>query len=100
MAAVSDLLTGLPLDYEVLSNFCLKCKLEEGGKSSDEWKEQHSRKCLKNFDGSSNAMEAECAIRMWKRSIDKNGMKYTTMLCDGDSTSFDVAGRKYMGKIL
>ena len=27
MASTTDLLTGLPTDFEVLSNFCLKCKL-------------------------------------------------------------------------
>ena len=34
-------------------------------------------------------MEAESALRMWKRSVQKNKLRYTTMLCDGDSTAFD-----------
>ena len=61
---------------------------------SDEWRQQNSRKSLKNFDGSANTMEAECAIRRWKRSIDKIGMRYTTMLYDADSRSFDVVFRE------
>ena len=89
MASVIELMTGLPLDYEVLSNYCQKCKLAEGEKS-EEYMSKHSKNCLKNFDGSANAMEVECALRMWKRSIEKNGMRYTTMLCDGDSKSFDA----------
>ena len=94
VATVIDLLTGLPLDFEVLSNFCLKCKLEEGNDPSNEWKKQHAAKCLKNFDGSANAMEVESAVRMWKRSVQKNGMRYTSMLCDGDSKSFDAVSRE------
>ena len=35
-------------------------------------------------------MEVECALRIWKRSVEKNGMRYTTMLCDGDSKSYDA----------
>ena len=90
MASVIELLTGLPLDHEVLSNFCRKCKVMEQSDQSEEWKLKHSRNCLKNFEGSANAMEAECAVQMWKRSIDKNNMRYTTMLCDGDSKSYDA----------
>ena len=90
MASVIELVTGLPLDHEVLSNFCGKCNIMEQSDSSEEWKLKHSRNCLKNFEGSANAMEVECALRMWKRSIEKNSMRYTTMLCDGDSKSFDA----------
>ena len=55
---------------------------------SGDWKLKHSKNCLKNVDGSANAMESECALRMWERSIDRNNMRYTTMLCDGDSISY------------
>ena len=36
VAAVIDLLTGLPVDYEVLSNFCLKCKIAANSPGSTE----------------------------------------------------------------
>ena len=49
-----------------------------------DWKLKHSRNCPKNFEGSANVMEAERALRR-KRSIDRNNMRKTTMLCDGDS---------------
>ena len=89
VAVAIDLLTGLPVDYEVLSNFCLKCKVAEDNPPNLLWKEKHAANCPKNFHGSSNAMEAECARRLWRRSEEKNHLRYTTMLCDGDSKSYD-----------
>ena len=90
MISVIELVTGLPLDHDVLSNFCGKCKVMEQSDISEDWKPKHSRNCLKNCEGSANAMEVECALRMWKRSIEQNSMSYTTMLCNGDSKSFDA----------
>ena len=99
IAAVIELNTGLPIDYEVLSNFCIKCKIAENGEPSDEWKAKHAKNCPKNFHGTSNAMEVECARRLWGRSIEKASLRYTTMLCDGDSKSFDaVAEDNIYGK--
>ena len=41
-----DLLTGLPIDYDVLSNFCLKCKItSEAPSTTDEWKVVHAENC-------------------------------------------------------
>ncbi len=39
-----DLLTGLPIDYEVLSNYCLECQLapSKDDENSDEWLQSHS----------------------------------------------------------
>ena len=90
VASVIDLLTGFPLDFEVLSNYCNKCKIAEGMPDDAEWKEKHKANCPKNFDGTSNAMEVECAERLWKRSVDKNNYRYTTMLSDGDSKAYDA----------
>ena len=94
MACVIDLLTGLPIDYEVLSNFCLKCHITDENPPSqadyDEWKRKHSPNCPKNFNGTANAMEVECALRIWKRSVADHKIRYTSMLCDGDSKSFDA----------
>ena len=91
IGVVIDLLTGLPIDYEVLSNFCLKCQLAPP--KSDEsykcWEENHAKKCLKNYEGSANSMEMECAQRIWKRSERKYKFRYTTLLSDGDSKTYD-----------
>eukprot|EP00112_Aurelia_sp_Birch-Aquarium-sp1_P022795 Seg6549.1 transcript_id=Seg6549.1/GoldUCD/mRNA.D3Y31 product="hypothetical protein" protein_id=Seg6549.1/GoldUCD/D3Y31 len=99
IAAVIELNTGLPIDYEVLSNFCIKCKIAENEGTSDEWKAKHAENCPKNFHGTSNAMEVECAKRLWRRSVERSKLRYTTMLCDGDSKSFDaVSGDEVYGK--
>ena len=92
MASVIELFTGLPIDYEVLSNFCLKCQTasDKPPKDLEEWKKKHSPNCPKNFDGSSNAMEVECALRIWKRSVENHKLRYTAMLCDGDSKAYDA----------
>ena len=82
--------TGLPVDFEVLSNFCFKCKAPAERPDDPSWQERHLSKCLKNYDGSAKSMEVECALRMWRRSIEINKLRYTTMLCDGDSKSFDA----------
>ena len=59
VATVINFKTGQPLDYEVLSNFRVKCKLKEGNDPSDERKKQHTKNCLKISDGSVNAMEVQ-----------------------------------------
>ncbi len=104
VACVIDLLTGLPIDYEVLSNFCLKCQLASENPPApgdyEEWKQNHSPNCPKNFNGSANAMEVEAALRLWKRSVADHKLRYTAMLCDGDSKSFDaVCEAKVYGKV-
>ena len=50
IASVIDLITGLPVDFEVMSNFCMKCSLAESNKSDNEdWKAKHALSCSKNF---------------------------------------------------
>ena len=41
---VIDFITGLPIDYEVLSNFCLKCQLAppQEDEKYEEWKKKHA----------------------------------------------------------
>ena len=97
VASVIDVLTGLVVDYEILSNYCAKCKIAEAnGFATNEWKEKHAPNCLKNYDGSANSMEAECAKRLWSRSVDKFKLRYMTMLCDGDSKSYDAVSSAEM----
>eukprot|EP00795_Rhopilema_esculentum_P016781 gene16781-8241_t len=85
--AVIDLLTGLPIDSETLSNFCYKCTVGPNKTDANyaEWFEKHKENCQKNYDGSANSMEMECAKRIWGRSINKYSLRYMTMLSDGDS---------------
>ena len=96
---VIDVMTGLVLDYEVLSKFCQACSMKDVENMSErernEWNENH--KCTINFSGSSKAMEKEAAIRMWRRSIEKHNMRYTRMLSDGDSAAFSAVKNIYNG---
>jgi hypothetical protein len=94
VAIIIDIITGLVLDFEVLSKYCHACVLQ--GKKTmtpierEDWEEGHGPFCCKNFQQSSKAMEKEAALRMWRRSIAKNNMRYTQMLCDGDSVAFNA----------
>ena len=52
LAIAIDLLTGLPVDYEVLSNFCLNCKIAASRpETTTAWQESHSKDCAKNYNG-------------------------------------------------
>lgn len=90
LGAVVDLMTGHPIDYEVLSNFCFKCKATEDNEENPEWGDKHSANCPKNFDGTAGAMEVACAERLWSRSVECHSLRYTTILSDGDSKAFDA----------
>ena len=91
IGVVIDLLTGLPIDYEVLSNFCLQCQLAPSSEDENlhDWLQKHSEHCSKNYAGSANSMELECARRIWERSEQKHKLRYTTILSDGDSKTYD-----------
>lgn len=41
-----------------------------------------------NFEGSSAAMEVEAALSLFGRSVEKYGLRYTTILSDGDSKTY------------
>ncbi|GFR79808.1 hypothetical protein ElyMa_004030600 [Elysia marginata] len=60
-----------------LCNYCHGC--EVGPKPDSplyiEWRANHE--CQKNFAGSSNAMEAEAAVAIFRRSINKRGLVYS-----------------------
>lgn len=90
VGCIVELYTGLVIDHVVLSNFCLGCVVGPG--EDDEtyavWKEQH--RCQKNTECNSGRMEVEAALTMFGRSIEKHGLRYTTMLSDGDSRTFNA----------
>ncbi|XP_015124356.1 uncharacterized protein LOC107046281 [Diachasma alloeum] len=95
VAAVIDILTGIVVDYVVLSKYCHMCTVtaEELGKESPEfhfWQEEHKKmgQCSCNHEGSSGSIEVSAAEILWKRSIENCQMRYTTMLSDGDSKAW------------
>ncbi|CAN8004346.1 unnamed protein product [Ixodes hexagonus] len=44
--------------------------------------------CKKNIDCNSGRMEVEAALIMFRRSFEKHGLRYTTVLSDGDSRTY------------
>ena len=87
--------SGEASDFHVLSKFCKSCSIWENKKGNEptkyeEWKARHESVCTANFRGSSQAMEMEGALIMWRRSVEKHNMRYKFMVSDGDSKSFDA----------
>ncbi|KAG0423818.1 hypothetical protein HPB47_000428 [Ixodes persulcatus] len=73
--------------------------LKPGTDGYTNWMEDHRPNCQKNFNGSAGAMEVEAATVIFGRSVEKHGMHYTTMLCDGTSKAFSkVAGLELYDK--
>eukprot|EP00794_Sanderia_malayensis_P001972 gene1972-biopygen1792 len=87
-ASTIDLLAGLPIDIEVLSNYCSKCTTTPEEIKMEAWKNNHAANCLKNFNGTAGAMQVEAAKNLWERSVEQHKLRSTTMLCDGDSKAF------------
>lgn len=90
VATVIELFSGYVLDYVVLSNFCLGCELgpKPGTPDYAHWKSQHS--CQKNTSSKAGQMEVEAALILFQRSLSLHGLRYTTMLSDGDSRSYSA----------
>ncbi|GFY14817.1 uncharacterized protein TNCV_648601 [Trichonephila clavipes] len=83
----------LVIDYEILSKYCTKCTAAVRDLSGDSpdfaiWHEGHKSECQINHTGSSSSMEMEAAAILWQRSIKECNMRYTCILSDGDSKTF------------
>ena len=95
VGTVIDLETGVVLDTETMSKYCHSCALVDGkypDKESQEyndWFSKHEPNCDINHVGSSGAMEKMAAEAIWRRSVEKHGLQYTTVLSDGDTKTVD-----------
>ncbi|GFW16665.1 uncharacterized protein TNCV_2352871 [Trichonephila clavipes] len=74
LGIIIDILSGLVLEFEVLSKYCHNCVVagRDMGVDSAEfhiWQKGHADECDKNFDGTSGAMEMQAALIMGRRSI-------------------------------
>ena len=78
--------TGEVLDYEVKSKVCFECKAKTRWDKESErfknWFKAHKDKCLVNHKMSSESMEKEAAVAIFKRSVEKHNLKYTTYVAD------------------
>ena len=85
---------GEVLDYEVLSLCCRACaRWKNADKKSNAYKTfyaKHKDQCTMNHTGSSKAMESAGALRIWQRSVSKVGLRYTTVISDGDSNFYEA----------
>ena len=82
---VIETLTGLVLDYAVLSRYCVECELvgkRLSGEELETWKQLHADSYFINHTGS---METEAAKVMWARSVELLNAEYTSLLGDADA---------------
>ncbi|XP_075533155.1 uncharacterized protein LOC142566189 [Dermacentor variabilis] len=88
VGAVIEFYSGLVLDFVVLSNYCHGCMLgpKPGDSDYDVWRQAHQ--CQKNTDVKSGRMEVEAALELFRRSLTKNDLRYTNIVCDGDSRTY------------
>lgn len=91
ICAVIGAQTGKVVDVEVLSLTCRGCDTWKGVRSGspyEEWKKQHSEKCLKNHSGSSGKMEVDGMLRIFNRSESERDVRYVQYIGDGDAKTF------------
>lgn len=88
VGCIIEFYTGLVLDCTVLSNFCLGCCQQpaESDPNFVTWAEKHQ--CQKNTDVGSGQMEVEAALTLFRRSVSRYGLRYTNIICDGDSRTY------------
>ncbi|XP_065065605.1 uncharacterized protein LOC135691614 [Rhopilema esculentum] len=90
--------TGEVVDFEVLSMHCHECRKHQHENKDSEafkrWKAKHDASCQINYEGSSGGMEGIGAARIFLRSIEGRGLKYTTFIGDGDSDTFKVVSKE------
>ena len=78
--------SGQVLDFKVLSKYCPECAAhDKDTQDYKHWLEAHKESCDANYAGSSLAMEAEGALRIWRYSVKNLKLRYTTMIVDGDA---------------
>ena len=77
------------LIYRHFNITCMCPRREPYGQGHCSWGWKRSHTAFdKNVDGSSKAMEAEAVRRIWTISLEKYAFWYTTILSDGDASTF------------
>ena len=91
--AAIDAISVKVLDFGIKQRVCKKCaswseeKQAEFPEEYANFKENHTD-CTINFTGTSQAMEGAIAVDLWRRSVQRNRLVYSTYIGDGDSSSF------------
>ena len=91
VSAISNF-SGKVLDFEVKSKYCKACErksyLDKESLAHLQWQIRHKASCSINHQGSSGAMEVDGLRDIFLRSVKKYGIRYTTFIGDGDSSSY------------
>lgn len=92
VGAVTELETGLIVDFEVISKYCSKCAIQNNkklilGQEHDAWKKKHSPGCHINHEGSSGSMEVVAATPLFEKSQPYN-MRCMNLVSHGDSATY------------
>ena len=100
--ATISLESGRIIDTEPMSRYCQKCALNYKFKATDPLKYEtflarHENSCMANHKGSAGAMEIVGTKRIFRRSVEKHGLRYVKFLGDGDSKSFPAVEDIYEG---
>ena len=92
--AAIDIVSNKVLDYMLYQRICRKCLFwpnERRISQPDDYAtffSEHQATCTANFSGSSQSMEGSAAVEIWKRSVERHNLVYSTYVGDGDSSSF------------
>ncbi|GFR85167.1 hypothetical protein ElyMa_006020700 [Elysia marginata] len=94
-ASVIEVMTGLVIDFHVMSLFCQICATtgeplrKRNAQEYEAWlvKHKESGTCTKNYEGSSGGMEKAGALVIWGRSL-KYKCRFNMMVGDGDANTF------------
>ena len=96
---------GQIVDVEIMSRYCRQCAIHSRLLNDDvdalnSWKEKHKESCTMNHEGSAPSMECEGATRMFKRSEQERGVRYTEYYGDGDSKGYESVKDNYTGIVV
>lgn len=97
--------SGQVLDCEILTKYFSECvardKMDKQSDEYNKWWEVHKSVYSINYTGSSPAMEATGALRIWQRSIETLQLRYTTVISDRDSkTNKHLNDNKPYGEVI
>ena len=80
IGCVVEVVTGLVIDFTILSLYCQRCACSAsryGGRDTDDFKKWYKAhdNCTANYTGSSNAMEKTAAEILWNNSLGKHNFR-------------------------
>ena len=93
---------GKIVDLEVHNRYCIQCDIQHrllkaNLESLNAWKGSHKNICKLNNEGTAPAKEAVGVQRIFERSIEERGVRYTDYYGDGDSKVYSSVRLIYPG---